>query len=863
MSWTPIREYFSALPLILAGPILRRVNPESVTVWLALKEPRKVTLRVYARSSEGTLVQQFEGTRDSIRLGDHLHIVAVTARAISSEQMLRWGGLYYYDLFFQDDGQAGSSGVAVPENAAHLDTPGILNVDPERVDSVQRLVYPGHPLPSFVLPPEDVSQLRVVHGSCRKPHGFGREMLSALDTILEESIQEESNRPQQLFLTGDQIYADDVAQSLLFMLMDSGDFLFEGNEVEALPLVDASRRELAPGGRRDVVRNKAMFTTTSPQNQLLTLREYAAMYLFAWSDVLWPDDLPTIEEIWEVYPTVRPGSADEEKKREQYVASLERLGEFRSVLPQVRRALANIATYTMCDDHEVTDDWYLDGRWCRQVLDSALGRRVIRNGLLAYALFQAWGNTPEQFDENNGVALLNAVNDWRGEESDACEEIIERTIGLPVSFSGSGELMRSEQALHWNYTYEGPRYQVIVMDTRTQRFYRTPGEFPGLLSPKAMHTQLASVARNEAEVVIIISATPVIGVDFIESIQFWSHWRVRDNYAYDCEAWALEWGTFQHFLKTVSAMRRVVFLSGDVHYAFGSSLEYWDYHTDVTAKLVTYTSSPFHNEDAGAHIAILATGYPRLLHLLRREGRAAMDFLAWDITEGNHHIISDLLTLIQKRFYLFWWAIPKLIAAHRSPYEIVLPARGWLKGAFRAIPPDRVYRIHYLPNTLVPALPKKRYALLRRIVTWVIQLIHFGLAGVNVLEKGVAKTRRLLLRQANKVEQAPRTVPQPVRSLTQGALRGTDVVERRLEKRRRRLVGAILHYVVRLNRWKAGKLIIGYNNLGEISFQWTPGKKEVIQRLWWRLDDPEQPLQMTEYRDTLDPPAPKTAPPLP
>jgi len=792
-----------------------------------------------------------------------LYIVAVMASAIGSDKLIKWGELYYYDLFFQDDGQNGSADVAVPEDAAHLDTPGILNVDPAWVDSLQRLVYPGHPLPSFVLPPEDVSQLRVVHGSCRKPHGFGREMLSALDTILEASIQEETNRPQQLFLTGDQIYADDVAASFLFMLMDSGDFLFGGNEVEALPLVDKPSCDLAPGGRRDIVRNKALFTTTTPQNQLLTFREYAAMYLFAWSDVLWPDDLPKIEEMWEVYPTVRPRPADEEKEREQYTAILERLGEFRSALPYVRRALANIATYTICDDHEVTDDWYLDGRWCRQVLDSRLGRRVVRNGLLAYVLFQAWGNTPEQFDEENGTALLNAVNNWRGEESDAWEEVVERTIGLPVSFSGSGELQRSEQALHWHYTYEGPHYQVIVMDTRTQRVYRTPGEFPGLLSHKAMHTQVASVARNEAEVVIIISATPVIGVDFIESIQFWSHWRVRDNYAYDCEAWALEWGTFQHFLKTASAMRRVVFLSGDVHYAFGSSLEYWDYHTDVTAKLVTYTSSPFRNEDAGAHIAALAMGYPRLLHLLRREGRASMDFLAWDITDGNHHIINDLLTLIRKRFYLFWWAIPRLIAAHRSPYEIVLPARGWLKGAFRALPPDRIYRIHYLPNTLVPVPPKKRYTLLRRLVAWVIQLIHLGLAGVNFFEKTVTRTRSALLHQARKVEQAPGVVAQPVQSLTRGAIRGTDVVERRLERRRHRLVRAILHYVMHLNKWKAGKLIIGYNNLGEISFQWTSGKKEVIQRLWWRLDDPEQPLQVTEYRDTLDPPAPETAPPLP
>jgi hypothetical protein len=40
--------------------------------------------------------------------------------------------------------------------------------------------------------------------------------------------------------------------------------------------------------------------------ELLALSEYASMYLFAWSDVVWPDDLPTAEAMWEVNPEARP-----------------------------------------------------------------------------------------------------------------------------------------------------------------------------------------------------------------------------------------------------------------------------------------------------------------------------------------------------------------------------------------------------------------------------------------------------------------------------------------------------------------------------------------------------------------------------
>ena len=865
MPWTPLVERLTALPLILAGPILRRTEPGAVTVWLALKGPRRVTLRIYARNNGGSLLQAFEGTHRTIRLGDHLHVVAVTARATANDERLAWGERYFYDLFFQpirSDEPTGSLDSPVPVTADHLATPGILIVYPSHADALHRLVYPGHPLPGFVLPPEEVNQLRIVHGSCRKPHGIGLEMLSALDGMLETSIQQGEVCPQQLFLTGDQIYADDVAAPLLFTLMDAGNVLCEGNRQALLPSTGIPVRDLAPGTRADLIRNKALFTTSTPHNHLLSFSEYAAMHLFAWSDALWPDDLPDAEQLWSAFPQARPAPGDVAGEQARYSDDVHRLEEFRSRLPQVRRALANIATYTICDDHEITDDWYLDGAWCRNVLDSVVGRWIIRNGLLAYAFFQAWGNTPEQFAGEHGSELLAAVDSWRGDESDASSQIIERLLGMPAPFGGSGELDRSAQALTWHYTCCGPRYQVIVMDTRTHRLYRTPDEFPGLLSPHAMYAQVAAPSHQEAEVTILISATPVLGVDLVESIQFLSRLRIKQNYAFDREAWALEWSTFQRLLKTTSAMKRVLFLSGDVHYAFGSSLDYWDEQTQATARFVNYTSSSLHNEGAGSHIAVLAVGYPRLLHLLRREGTATLDFFAWDIPPGNRSILNHILTLIHRRLYLFWWSIPRLLAARRTPYEIILPAHGWLKGAFRAIPPDRVYRIHYLHNTLARIESEKRYTIRDRLSMVGSRLIRFALAAVTLAGTTVGKLRSALLRETRRIEQTPRATPHPAQALAQQSIRGANSLQHTLEHRRNSLVSAILRRSW-LNRWKAGELIIGYNNLGEIRFEWDAERKAVSQRLWWRTDDAEQPLRTTEYAGTLEFPAWDDAPPLP
>ncbi len=158
---------------ILAGPILRRAEPDSVTVWLALKEPCTVTLCIYEPDGEQEISRQrFAGSRQTIRLGDHLHVVAVTARPAAAETSISWGRLYYYNLFFQ---------VGDSTQSADLFTPGILLQDPASASELQRLVYQGHPLPSFVLPLANLNLLRIVHGSCCKPHGIGKEMLSAKD----------------------------------------------------------------------------------------------------------------------------------------------------------------------------------------------------------------------------------------------------------------------------------------------------------------------------------------------------------------------------------------------------------------------------------------------------------------------------------------------------------------------------------------------------------------------------------------------------------------------------------------------------------------------------------------------------------
>ena len=53
----------------------------------------------------------------------------------------------------------------------------------------------------------------------------------------------------------------------------------------------------------------------------------------------------------------------------------------------------------MFDDHDLTDDLFLSPMWRRRVQGSTLGQVILTNGMLAYALFQDWGNDPRRYDQ--------------------------------------------------------------------------------------------------------------------------------------------------------------------------------------------------------------------------------------------------------------------------------------------------------------------------------------------------------------------------------------------------------------------------------------------------------------------------------
>jgi hypothetical protein len=832
MVWTPLKERVDNLPLILAGPILRKTQHNSVTVWVALKESRRVTLKIFDSSYKIL----FSATQETVQIGKNVHIVAVTA--FNRTTFLLAGDNYFYDLYFG--------------NGENLHHPGILNKDGD----ITNLVYLSYNLPAFTLPTTNIKDLRIIHGSCRKPHGESIDALATVDKMIEEALlKNPQKRPHQLFLTGDQIYADDVADALLFMLRDAADALLGWSEV--LPGVK-NIQELNPGQRNNLATHTAGLTASlnkfnlignTAKSHLFTFGEFLMMYLFAWSDTLWlkADSLP-------VFTDVISEKHRTKKYKKLFEDEVENLKEFQSTLKEVRRALANIPTYMIFDDHEITDDWYLNMAWCDRIFSKPLGRRILQNGMLAYAICQDWGNKPEDFESGKpGDSLLKAAFTWslsQGQDVKSEQEISDR-LGIPnineIKNSNPRRLTHKPNALSWHYKVTGRSYEVLVLDTRTWRDF--PGkefDFPGLLSAEACENQIFNNPSHEnnrenIEVTFVISPSPVIGVPFLESIQKKAK-AVAEKlgtaaWGFDTEAWALQTQAFERFLAKLAlralsnSKGRVVILSGDVHYGYGARMQYslngeLEITKEITKEInqfeknykstlnqsslikksdstksqvviTQFTSSSLRNEVQGMGGS----------HSLHNKGFIPIEIInhlpkarviGWNNPEGNYLEVGVLYLAVDD-------------AMQAIPYKV--------KGSPAVV--DLVKEKHWYRQLEITKKPEWSYK------------IDF------------------LLSKSEEIHKIKYYSPIPPTSII-APLPG----EERTAALEDYLAMAQNHNTYR-GIWGDGKEIVGVNNIGEITFEFVDGKAVAVQTLWWRMRSWEgskllEPFPLTRCEVSLE-----------
>ncbi len=492
-------------------------------IWVVTSNADSPTLNLSANE----VVVSGNCQRETIRVGKYafIHLLSFTSSE-PFEDTARIG----YSLSFSDDAQQASW------------------------ENEQRgLLYDGQPSLCFhyTETPETI-----LHGSCRKPHFHSDDALAQVDALHKNAFKKQDDFPDLLLMTGDQIYADDVAGPMLkaiHSVIDRLDLYHEAlegavvtntNELATHEHGYYEREQLLPQIATNTVlssiffgaKKKPVFTSVNAQNHLIGSSEIIAMYLLVWSDTLWAD----INIDKDGLPPKYHAIFDKEH---------EALNGFVKQLPQVRRALAHIPTYMIFDDHDVTDDWNLTRGWEQEVYGNPLSKRMIGNALIGYLLCQGWGNAPKKV-----APLIAKVQESMGESGlNSHDEIID-------------DLLDFDQ---WHYRLDTTP-PIEVLDTRTQR-WRSESNMnkpSGLMDWEALCDFQHSIIGKES--VIVVSAAPIYGVKVIEAIQ-----KVFTFFGkaltVDAENWMAHKGTanvilniFRHY-KTPPDF---IILSGDVHYSF-------------------------------------------------------------------------------------------------------------------------------------------------------------------------------------------------------------------------------------------------------------------------------------------------------
>lgn len=811
------------LPLVLAGPIVRRVEPTLVAVWLALRDEATVTLKLWegrVTAGSGNVYLTADPAAKTVRIGDGLHIaLAVIKIPKTSPRVLQPGRTYSYDVDIAVAGQPTQT----------LKTLGLLSTGDVLGKRVEALGFEENFLPSFAPPPAEITDLRVIFGSCRRPANAHLDAMVWIDDLMRDnaaySYEDPLKRPHQLFLGGDQIYADDVTAVHLHMLIDLGKELIgatPGGEARERLMVDNIRRKKAqppatpvdfdhydppvsradspdtpddfllpadhayfPAGRRFLLTTvESQMTTTDGTGHLFSLGEFAAMYLSVWSNTCWPimvqpdpaqparldlpDDAAVMNPIWperiptyvgapftgketrdagnelspfqaaqySAYREPRPEDDDrtEQEKLDDFLQHLEKvkkslqgqrdqLTAFESGLAKVRRVLANIPTYMIFDDHDVTDDWNLNPAWCDRVYTTSLGVTMARNALVSYALFQDWGNDPLKYETGDYKQLLTAIESLFPAGSNGPNLTAANDIDALLGFGLHGDVVNGvvsavNPAIKWHFSVPGPKHLAVGLDNRTRRSFLSrngpPGNVAGSLDPSAVTPQTEQIPAGPftdgKEVLLVIAPLQVLGPPILDELVAPASYRAFDALAYKekldpalkfgsrsmigtnpdaIEAWAFDPVTMEALFKRLEPYRQVVLLSGDVHYSASNVMSYFTKGKPDPARFVQFTSSGFKNV-MPAYITVVDRSLAIAHKIIR--AKVGAERLAWSKKPANAMRLPPGKSQAD---------IPRALRAKLRIEPVMVPTHGWPKGTTvdPAAPPDWSWRVEPIFDT--------------------------------------------------------------------------------------------------------------------------------------------------------------------
>ena len=274
----------------------------------------------------------------------------------------------------------------------------------------------------------------------------------------------------------------------------------------------------------------------------------------------------------------------------------------------IRQVFAVLPTYMIFDDHEISNGWNTSSTWRAYALQHGFERTLV-DGLVAYWVYQGWGNIGMQPADEH--ALLTIMQQAAQNGQDALE-------GLRACVR---QVIYQERALKWHYTIP-TMPPLFVADVRSDRPAilngRDPADVPPrIMSQEQMEELRAWMKEHTAVTTLLVSSVPAILPSLIGFAEYvmgarpfqrvgsplrrFGHMlagmqqKVALRMSFD--HWPVFGATWRE-LVTLFATRTtdIVILSGDVHFSYSIKARRTLFPSRRRPNLYQLVASPFRNE---------------------------------------------------------------------------------------------------------------------------------------------------------------------------------------------------------------------------------------------------------------------------
>lgn len=273
-----------------------------------------------------------------------------------------------------------------------------------------------------------------------------------------------------------------------------------------------------------------------------------------------------------------------------------------------RQALAIISTYMIFDDHEITNSWGTWPTWQAEAIQQGKEPLLV-DGLLAYWVYQGWGNLSSQ--ERLHHPLAQMMQTAAQSKQDILEELRD--------YIRTTMREQSEQCWHYRIPTIPP---IFVTNTRTDRTAIFPSNQQDMLAPTHImgKQQTADLqhwlSEHTTNPAIIVSSVPVllppvIGLaEYLTGIRLWSksivplRWvgkqiariqlRLAQRLKFD--HWPVYSDSWDALLQALQDRSSTAFiLAGDVHFSYVAEGRKFFSRAPKT-RFYQLVSSPIQNE---------------------------------------------------------------------------------------------------------------------------------------------------------------------------------------------------------------------------------------------------------------------------